>query len=309
MSRLASGFVTVCSMQFRNPPLLSGELLVTLIVNNISITMKTMFHYTNLKGFESIINSKTIRLTSPILSNDKKEISWVIDLLMEMYPTKNLSIVKIKTLFAFALDTFYCPHMVSFSSNSDLLSQWRGYGDDGYGVSIGFDMEYFKKIKKSENKEFVIKKVIYNRNKQENILSKLVEKKNLFHDFDIFFEELENMPYPNLFKGYHICKELVNFGIMFKHESFYEESEIRLIHGYGNLAAESDMFNYSFSRDNLRTYIEIPLDLKIIDNSVICEIILGPKCRINKDVLSNFLMINGFISTNINIRRSYSTYQ
>ena len=58
--------------------------------------MKTIYHYTSLSGFEAIIKSKYIRLTNSLISNDKKEINWVMDLLMEMYPDRLSEILKIK---------------------------------------------------------------------------------------------------------------------------------------------------------------------------------------------------------------------
>ena len=65
--------------------------------------MKTIYHYTSLSGFEAIIKSKYIRLTNSLISNDKKEINWVMDLLMEMYPDRLSEILKIKTVFEIAL--------------------------------------------------------------------------------------------------------------------------------------------------------------------------------------------------------------
>ena len=32
------------------------------------------------------------------------------------------------------------------SKKGDLLSQWRGYADDAFGVSIGFEKDYLKKL-------------------------------------------------------------------------------------------------------------------------------------------------------------------
>ena len=53
-----------------------------------------------------------------------------------------------------------------FSEEKDKLSQWRAYGQDGEGLSIGFD---FKVIKEVKNKNILAEKVIYREDKQKKI--------------------------------------------------------------------------------------------------------------------------------------------
>lgn len=55
-----------------------------------------------------------------------------------------------------------------FSESSDLLSQWRAYGNDGQGVAIGFNANLLSKIYDIYNYDFV--KVIYN---QKSVLKKI----------------------------------------------------------------------------------------------------------------------------------------
>ena len=40
------------------------------------------------------------------------------------------------------MHTYFC----CFSESSDLLSQWRAYGNDGQGVAIGFNAKLLSKI-------------------------------------------------------------------------------------------------------------------------------------------------------------------
>ena len=262
--------------------------------------MKTIYHYTSLSGFEAIIKSKYIRLTNSLISNDKKEINWVMDLLMEMYPDRLSEILKIKTVFEIALKNYYKPHLACFSLDPDQLSQWRGYGNDGKGVSIGFNMDYFEKIKRIENREFVIGRIVYNKLKQKKLLSQLIEKENIFQKFDSIDDYFSLILY---------CSGLVGLGIRIKHNSFKEEKEVRLIHGYEEIAAQSDIFEYYFTNDTLKTFIEIPLDIQKNSDNIINEIVLGPKCKVDPDLLGGFLDVNGFFSSKITIRKSCSTYQ
>ena len=58
-----------------------------------------------------------------------------------------------------------------FSEEKDKLSQWRAYGQDGEGLSIGFD---FKVIKQVKNKNILVEKVIYREDKQKKRLGEIV---------------------------------------------------------------------------------------------------------------------------------------
>ena len=37
-------------------------------------------------------------------------------------------------------------YVTCFSYQNDLLSQWRGYADDGRGAAIGFDLDVLKEV-------------------------------------------------------------------------------------------------------------------------------------------------------------------
>ena len=67
------------------------------------------------------------------------------------------------------------------SEEADLLSQWRGYADDGTGVSIGFSRKYFELLgntKRDRGDEFnaSITKVEYDYSKQRASISEPADK-------------------------------------------------------------------------------------------------------------------------------------
>lgn len=61
-----------------------------------------------------------------------------------------------------------------FSKNGDKLSQWRSYGQDGYGVAIGFGLDKIKLIK-DEGNNILVKYVIYKEERQVKELLYLVK--------------------------------------------------------------------------------------------------------------------------------------
>ncbi|MCW5297735.1 DUF2971 domain-containing protein [Herbaspirillum lusitanum] len=66
------------------------------------------------------------------------------------------------------------------SAEGDLLSQWRGYAQDGAGVAIGFSGEYLRSMGRQHNKGphggFLLEPVIYDSATQEESLREIVEK-------------------------------------------------------------------------------------------------------------------------------------
>ncbi len=102
---------------------------------------------------------------------------------------------------------------------------------------------------------------------------------------------------------------LLKYGMTFKNESFSEEKEVRVIHGYDQVAAESDMFEYRVTENDLISFIEIPLDIKN-DYRPIKKVVLGPKCQVSPKSLEHFLYQNlGVNSIDIDIRKSNSSYR
>ena len=52
-------------------------------------------------------------------------------------------------------DVIRSSYITCFSRNGDLLSQWRAYGDDGRGVSIGFNSKLLYKVDSSKNDIYI----------------------------------------------------------------------------------------------------------------------------------------------------------
>jgi len=77
--------------------------------------------------------------------NDSYETNWIIHLINEELSKRNndFNDEDIKYLDrSFSSNRLY-PYISCFSLDSDSLSQWRAYADDGKGVAIGFNEECF----------------------------------------------------------------------------------------------------------------------------------------------------------------------
>lgn len=126
---------------------------------------KIVYHYCSVEVMKSILYNKNLWLSDSYKTNDSSEMYWLLsnttdifNNVFEEYAEKykpeileNLScylnifnkiIESYKTSNATKIKKFF----TSFSEKGDLLSQWRAYGDDGFGVSIGFDTNFLMEI-------------------------------------------------------------------------------------------------------------------------------------------------------------------
>jgi len=104
-----------------------------------------IYHYCSLNNLLKIITSKELYLFNAISMNDSYETNWIIHLINEELSKRNndFNDEDIKYLDrSFSSNRLY-PYISCFSLDSDSLSQWRAYADDGKGVAIGFNEECF----------------------------------------------------------------------------------------------------------------------------------------------------------------------
>lgn len=179
-----------------------------------------------------------------------------------------------------------------FTRNSDLLSQWRGYANDGQGYCIGFDVNYMLKLnsyavlvlydKKMQIKESV--EAIYH-------LMKLIKDGKMKE-----FEELVEM----------YC---LNSSAL-KDSSFLEEEEVRLLYPLSidnNLKINDILTNPPLDikfriKQNIPTpYVEMPFDKRAIR-----EVIIGPRNPVLETAIKIFLETNQL--ENVSVRRSVIPY-
>lgn len=197
-----------------------------------------------------------------------------------------------------------------FSRKSDLLSQWRGYGDDAKGVSIGFNL---KNNNIFNDKEIITSTDRYHFMKEGNYF---LYSQEVRYDDSEFIKKLISVckDMSGDVKN-HLFNVLIDLDIVTKHPYFQEEDEVRLIYtpenyvnssasDKENLIAKISSLQFRTSNSKLIPFYK----LDISDNlEIIKEIRLGPKCSVDKDILKTFLNTNGF--TSVEIISSNAPYQ
>ncbi len=230
------------------------------MANGLYLPMKNkpflLYHYTSLYALHRMIMTirKTptevvphisLRATHISFLNDLTEGGLVFDVLKEATRNK----LNIKTL----MNTSAFPFVCSFSSKQDDLNMWRCYADSGKGVCIAFEREIVEQedvLPKFEKCEYTNKEKLVDSLKQKSTNSEISgvnesTVKTLLHDF---------------------CK--------YKHESFREESEWRII------------FDEITEKFETKNGVLTPYHTFRVPVNSIFSITLGPKCDAERNTFS-----------------------
>lgn len=314
---------------------------------------KTVYHYCSAETLMSIISNSALRASNIRKSNDYTEVINCIDVFMtsmrnalQMYGDDNkddlvfVEFVKdldtdslIETAINNESCTYYC---VCFSEAQDLLSQWRGYADDGSGVAIGFDDSFF--IGMTDYCHIKYAPVEYNSSDVKRDLTRYIYNRiKITHDY--IHENLKCSDYESTLSM--ILNAMVYNAIFYKNDAFSEEREWRLVYyPFGNIRNLSirhkagEMSTNQLYYDKMHDVSQYgtqykglersPIQFMLRDKSIISyvdlnfqkllpycikEIVLGPKNVMDDLDLRLFLTENGIDLSFTKIVRSASTYR
>ena len=299
---------------------------------------KTLYHYCSLPTFYNIIKNKSIWLSDVEKSNDFLELVSMRQLFAkemdEQIAKKALTysesfdykhMMKLNDLQikahgeirkAIAKHLFFC-----LSEKGDLLSQWRGYADDGSGISIGFNRNFLCKLNDlntqtppNKREYFQFEKVDYN----EDLAVEFIKSKTGIGFFSLYDNEEEQT---NCIK--HALAKVALAAPFHKTAAFIEECEWRIVVTYMLWSFEKPDFSpynnndfvfsnieYTASKNKLVPHLEIKFPS--IKNAI-SEIVIGPKCDENIIDMKYFLVCMGvldnFDDNSITIKKSTASYR
>lgn len=310
-----------------------------------------IYHYCSLSTFQQIVKRKTLRLSDITKSNDSYERKYVLtlvediicELVVESFPKecsnepqKNKLSDYVKKYLQQQVERYdevaTVSHAMCFSKDGDLLSQWRGYADDGQGVSIGFSRSaLISYLCKGDYLKVSDIKYVNNDSKtfRRFVKSLISQVKNHRYYKDACIEAITN----------GVCTEVVTrlflgTALTYKNPGFSEEKEVRLHTAiptedfYMLTSKRMDFFleklhetvltqkvEYGFfAKSNaLITYFEIDFstqnDGKYLANEFIKSIVIGPKAKISINQLEHIMIENNLGGCVDRIRKSETSYQ
>jgi hypothetical protein len=267
-----------------------------------SVPPAFLYHYTSQDGLIGIFSNNEIWASKIRYTNDSSEFIQSLKYVKsELNKELELAAKDLKEELLFLLDSIDHVDSVnicicSFTTDGDLLSQWRAYSGNGVGYSIGFDGPTLAMA--ARNESFILAKCIYDQEIQETRLDEFVGRT---------LEQLKSGKY-NIEA---IVNELCLLASVMKNEKFQEEEEWRLLSE--PLSVKRDRFKFRSGKATIIPYYCIPLNE---ENAIvkIREVVCGPSECVDlvKSSVTQLLMKYGyydFATKPVNIHSSEIPYR
>lgn len=271
-----------------------------------------LYHYTDLRGLQGMFSSFKMWLSDAAYMNDPLEGTWVHrvasslaievlgdsplgeqtrDQIEARLTAPDLWDQSLRLLsepdhlhFAAMEEAFMPAFIASFTEDGDLLSQWRGYGAGGDGVSIGFDLNKlsFSRIDSvfpGDARAPALIKVEYNPERQISEVRKIFEGAKQV--YDAHASVLAANPHtalrlPQLFSD--VLRDAIYWlRWEFKSPYYSEEREWRLVSN--PMGVRQNLTRVS--NGHIIPYVEMPLpqtESRPINQLAVPRIVLGPRC-------------------------------
>jgi hypothetical protein len=251
--------------------------LMNSLIGKVCATKKVpdiLYHYTTPAGFKGIVESGVLRATHVAYTNDGIEHLHAVQVLRSCVSDRRKAAgnAQEKTLLlgmeqgltdTTSFNTL--PIFIScFCEDSDLLSQWRGYGLGEGGIAIGFDTT--KMLASLTGWQTFLTPVLYEDGEQQRLAVELLN--GIICEYEATLKS-RTIVAPEKHLSDFLTVLSVNattLAPLFKHNGFTEENEWRLIHTAQNLG-EVQFFAKS-------TYL-----------SPVVELLIGTKRPDGKDLL------------------------
>ncbi len=303
---------------------------------------KILYHYCSLSTFYSIVKNHSIWLSDIGKSNDSLELKWIkgqcryyvlkawVDYTKAVFANGEHDKVdfeafdnlqkQLDELFSFETEKCW---VFCLSEKKDDLGQWRGYADDGYGISVGFKSSYFKNLSEKVKGKFDGTSTVA----FDHIAYKAKEVGNLFFDVCGLSSIVPQMNSLEVLAKLQnaIVKSLAR-SPFYKSKKFAEEKEWRLVFAtmtkallegktpkteFNTLFPDNEI-QYDFVVKNNELISHIEFSDEKLSNSI-SEIWIGPKCKLSPIDLKHFLISAGCLTSfddhSIQINKSEASYR
>lgn len=286
------------------------------------------YYYCSLSTFLNIVKNKQIYLSDPLKMNDKLEIKWYLERLKnesislegpEFLEVESLfNMLKMRSGIDFTFDELLeilnsegqnSVYICCFSRESDILSQWRTYADNGRGISVGFNLE---KLAGADN--LLVREVIYSNDIVYGDIESDVECVADTMGTVISYHKIASKEEKLKVFLHELIPELVKY----KNPAFSEENEIRMIY-CEDLKFEKIVDSYDAFIDKWETvelehdfrskgYDDITEFVKLdFHPDVIEEICIGPKSLLTERDVEN--IVEKMLGIEVNIIKSKASYR
>ena len=280
-----------------------------------------LYHYTDAAGLTGMVQNEEIWFTRYTHLNDPGEITYGMEVATNLLKEIGEgSDPRIKLFCEMIVDLFTHENMksafeffvASFSRSGDDLGQWRGYGDNGRGYSLGLAPHLFHAtagLKPDPSENFVVLPVVYGKRAGRSLLMPAIEKclrvagGIIVSEAEAMQDVTVGMPFFDALAKGLIASELLLDCMMIKHEAYESEKEVRLVI-VGQRKNLSAHIATRSRRGEIVPFIKSKFPIRA-DGSI-AEIVVGPSSAVGAEdgVRALLLPLSG-----ITIRRSTIPYR
>lgn len=255
---------------------------------NAEILPDTVYHYTNGSAFLGIVQNKELWASHIRFQNDKTEAIYSLGILREVLEEEKEIFVQkgfdIEKILSFTSSfTGLATFTLSFSGKKDDLNQWRSYANTTPSYCIGFSTALLRQIIIENKKEKVsdvksitetlFAKCIYKRDIQKSIIENIINH--------VMKTEIVKGKYIEEGIAGLIMQDFLPISAFFKHPSFEEEDEYRLMFS----PVKNDKINIRIGKNGFIPYVKVPFS-----EDCLRDIIIAP-CPDEKHIFDSTLYV------------------
>lgn len=273
-----------------------------------------IYHYCSPATLLLILQNRTLRLSDVSCMNDSKELKWGIEVLHQVLSSSSLyeeRRERLQTTFGQYL-TVLKLLAVCFSEEGDMLSQWRAYGADGTGFSVGFSGAEVRTMPGQAMQ------VTYDLEHQRSMWREGIVRiiQSAFRDKAV--DLMKHDPTPE-----DVTKVMQDFSVLMlelgamKSPAFREEREVRLTHpvvvvakddvksiAYPNSAGSMPEIKFQMRGSKPCAFVDVPF---ITGVQPVREIVIGPKADVDPEDIRILLGTLGYAG--VMVRKSEISYR
>lgn len=255
-----------------------------------------LIHYTTLSAFEGIFGNGEFWFSDISQVNDKKErVLYIETKISEIMVSADDEKKKIledlrQKIRQYTKKSHY---IFCLSSNYDDASQWERYGDNGKGIGIVFNREFFELLETPTSCDPPPEEILHLRSVNYQL-----------RDACNFIENYIDAEDPIIKAMYFDW--ILSISMEYKHNSFQNEKEIRAIL---EIPSACEKQQYANVRGNLKHYYpyqwKVACENKnIAYEDLISEILIGPRSEIEPSMMAGYLKRLGYNGLANKIKKS-----
>jgi Protein of unknown function (DUF2971) len=283
---------------------------------------EVLYHYCATATAEAIISGKSVRLSALDLANDTMEGQWALEQLCQKLGQRGVPLAVISSIRDISTVQMSQSLVLGFclSKKPDVLSQWRGYADNGRGLAIGFSRTELARSIITFDAGLIGTKlidVIYDVGQShiaaqsERILEihrrgSLASQLSIWREFEA--SQADDVTQLINLQIFPVFLDIVLTAYNLKNSAFQEEQECRLITEVGlagpiraSPASTIRSCEFRATGAKLIPFLSLPLQ-----PGAIVEVVVGPQHETPVGLVKARLRVAGF---DVEVSKSKATYK